>query len=124
MTDNFPGGELKLPDSIYREFNKHDLIKYIFFIFLTIVVALLDGFYILPLSVPLYFIVLIFVIYILILWHSRTIAYHCKNCQHEFEITFWQDLFSAHLPTRKYIKCPKCEERTWATALVKISKRY
>ena len=113
-----------MADPIYREITKHDIIKYIFFILLTIVVALMDGFYILPLSVPLYFIVLIFAIYILILWHSRTTACRCKNCQHEFEITIWQDLLSAHLPTKKYLKCPKCETKTWATTLVKISRRY
>jgi hypothetical protein len=27
-----------------------------------------------------------------------------------------------HLTIKKFIKCPKCETKTWATILVKISR--
>ena len=113
-----------MQENIYRELTKHDTLKYIFFILLTIVILLLNGFYILPLSATLYFLVILLVLYILISWHSRTTAYRCRNCEHEFEIGFWQDLFSAHLPTRKYLKCPSCQTKTWTTVLIKISRRY
>jgi hypothetical protein len=89
-----------------------------------IVIALANGFYILPLSVPLYFFILALIISVFILWHSRTTGYRCPKCQHKFEINFRQDLLSAHLPTKKNLICPACRQRVWATALIKVSKRY
>ena len=40
--------------------------------------------------------------------------YECKNCRHRFVPTFKQALNSPHIATTRYMKCPKCNKRTWA----------
>jgi DNA-directed RNA polymerase subunit RPC12/RpoP len=56
-------------------------------------------------------------------WHARTFAYRCRICGHEFEISFWTDLFNPHWPSRdggwKYLKCPACRRRTKAIVIEK-----
>lgn len=42
-------------------------------------------------------------------------GYHeCKNCKHRFVPTYMQTLIAPHLSTTRYLKCPKCNKRTWA----------
>ena len=43
----------------------------------------------------------------------------CTNCDHEFEISFWQDLITMHMPGKKFLKCPKCSYKDYAIELVK-----
>ncbi|MCJ7456263.1 zinc ribbon domain-containing protein [Candidatus Bathyarchaeota archaeon] len=56
-------------------------------------------------------------------WHARTFAYRCRICGHEFEVSFWTDLFNPHWPSRdggwKYLKCPACRRRTKAIVIEK-----
>ena len=56
-------------------------------------------------------------------WHTRMFAYRCRICGHEFEVSFWTDLFSPHWPSRdggwKYLKCPACRRRTKAIVIEK-----
>ena len=40
-------------------------------------------------------------------------AYKCKNCGHEIVPTYTQALNAMHMGTTRYLKCPKCEKRTW-----------
>lgn len=56
---------------------------------------------------------------LLVAWHSRSFAYRCANCQHEFEIPFLSDLTSPNSSRGKYLKCPQCGKRGWATVLKK-----
>lgn len=60
---------------------------------------------------------------LLVGWHARTFAYRCRNCGHEFEISPWTDLISPHGPSKeggwKYLRCPKCRQRTRATVITK-----
>jgi DNA-directed RNA polymerase subunit RPC12/RpoP len=56
---------------------------------------------------------------VIIFLHSKNSAYICKNCSHEFEISFWQDLLTAHVPGKKMLKCPECSYRDYATELIK-----
>lgn len=51
----------------------------------------------------------------LVLWHSKTTAYICKQCDTKFNITFLTDLVSPQMPpNKKYLKCPNCKKRAWA----------
>lgn len=65
---------------------------------------------------------------IVVRWHSATTAYRCNVCGNEFELSTLQDLFAPHMVTTKYVRCPVCNERTWAEALKKAdpvrSPRY
>ena len=40
-------------------------------------------------------------------------AYKCKNCGHEIVPTYTQALGAMHKGTTRYLKCPKCNKRTW-----------
>ena len=40
-------------------------------------------------------------------------AYRCKNCGHEIVPTYKQALNAMHMGTTRYLKCPKCNQRTW-----------
>lgn len=40
--------------------------------------------------------------------------YECKNCHHKFIPTYMKVLLSMHMSTTRYLKCPKCNKKTWA----------
>ena len=40
-------------------------------------------------------------------------AYKCKNCGHEIVPTYSQALNALHMGTTRYLKCPKCNRRSW-----------
>jgi transcriptional regulator with XRE-family HTH domain/DNA-directed RNA polymerase subunit RPC12/RpoP len=40
-------------------------------------------------------------------------AYRCKNCGHEIVPTYTEALNAMHMGTTRYLKCPKCNKRTW-----------
>ncbi len=46
-------------------------------------------------------------------------AYKCKNCGHEIVPTYMQALNAMHRGTTRYLKCPKCDRRTWCQKVLK-----
>ena len=40
--------------------------------------------------------------------------YECKSCHHKFIPTYIEAMMAPHMSTTRYIKCPKCNKRTWA----------
>ena len=40
--------------------------------------------------------------------------YECKNCNHRFVPSYKQALFAPHMSTTRYMKCPKCNKKSWA----------
>ena len=46
-------------------------------------------------------------------------AYKCKNCGHEIVPTYTQALNAMHMVTTRYLKCPKCNKRTWCKKVIK-----
>ena len=46
-------------------------------------------------------------------------AYKCKNCGHEIVPTYTQVLNAMHRGTTRYLKCPKCNKRTWCKKVLK-----
>ena len=46
-------------------------------------------------------------------------AYKCKNCRHEITPTYREALFAMHIGTTRYLKCPKCNKRTWCKKVLK-----
>ena len=40
--------------------------------------------------------------------------YECKNCNHRFAPSYKQALFAPHMSTTRYMKCPKCNKKSWA----------
>ena len=46
-------------------------------------------------------------------------AYKCKNCGFEIVPTYSQALNAMHRGTTRYLKCPKCNKRTWCKKVFK-----
>ena len=45
-------------------------------------------------------------------------AYKCKNCGHEIVPTYKQALNAMHRGATRYLKCPKCNKRTWCKKVI------
>ena len=46
-------------------------------------------------------------------------AYKCKNCGYEIVPTYSEALWAMHSGTTRYLKCPKCNKRTWCKKIIK-----
>ena len=46
-------------------------------------------------------------------------AYKCKHCGNEFVPTYKQALNAMHAGTTRYLKCPKCNKRSWCKKVLK-----
>ena len=46
-------------------------------------------------------------------------AYKCKNCGFEIVPTYKEALNAMHRGTTRYLKCPKCNKRTWCKKTLK-----
>ena len=46
-------------------------------------------------------------------------AYKCKNCGHEIVPTYFEALWAMHSGFTRYLKCPKCNRRTWCKKVLK-----
>ena len=109
-----------MPDVIYRNSNVKDKIISFVFVVMTIAIIIFSSFFIRPVyGLIVHLIIVIFTIFLLILWHSRKTAYLCQHCDQEFEISFWRDLRSPSLFSKKLLKCPNCGFKDWQTELVK-----
>ena len=40
--------------------------------------------------------------------------YECKKCHNKFVPSYMSALIAPHLNTTRYLKCPKCNKRTWS----------
>ena len=45
-------------------------------------------------------------------------AYKCKKCGHEIVPTYKEALNAPHMGTTRYLKCPKCNKRTWCKKVI------
>ena len=46
-------------------------------------------------------------------------AYKCKNCGHEIVPTYKEILMAKHRGFTRYLRCPKCNKRTWCKKILK-----
>ncbi len=46
-------------------------------------------------------------------------AYKCKKCGYEIVPTYSEALWAMHRGTTRYLKCPKCNKRTWCKKVLK-----
>ena len=46
-------------------------------------------------------------------------AYKCKECGHEIVPTYSEALWAMHRGFTRYLKCPKCNKRTWCKKVLK-----
>ncbi|MGG7177840.1 MerR family transcriptional regulator [Clostridium paraputrificum] len=61
-------------------------------------------------------VILIFAGMLLLVYrHQITTGYICSFCEKRFSIGFIEDLISPQNSGKKYVKCPYCKNRTWAS---------
>lgn len=53
-------------------------------------------------------IVVLILLIVMIVFHSKRTIYICSNCKKEFKLKALKDLFSFNTLKGKYIKCPYC----------------
>ena len=46
-------------------------------------------------------------------------AYKCKNCGHDIVPAYAEALNAMHMGTTRYLKCPKCNQRSWCKKVLK-----
>ena len=46
-------------------------------------------------------------------------AYKCKKCGHEIVPTYKEAMNAMHMGFTRYLKCPKCNKRTWCKKVLK-----
>ena len=44
--------------------------------------------------------------------------YECKHCGHKYVPTFNQVLFAMHVNRTRYMKCPKCNKKSWQKKVI------
>ncbi len=44
--------------------------------------------------------------------------YECKNCHYKFVPTYKEVLCSAHMGMTRYLKCPKCNKKSWSKKVI------
>ena len=108
-----------MPSISYKESSLGDRLFSNILLLLALTIIVLSGLYILEqYGFLIYLLIVMLTNASLILWHSKTRGYRCKNCGHEFEINFWNDLISAHSFKQKMLRCPDFHCKGYATELV------
>lgn len=46
-------------------------------------------------------------------------CYKCKNCGNEIVPTYQEAVCAMHMGTTRFLKCPKCNKRTWCKKIIK-----
>jgi predicted RNA-binding Zn-ribbon protein involved in translation (DUF1610 family) len=49
----------------------------------------------------------------LVKWHARVSSYVCPHCGAKFNITAFISFLSPHVPGKKWLYCPNCNEASW-----------
>jgi DNA-directed RNA polymerase subunit RPC12/RpoP len=112
----------------YRETTREDWLKTIIYVALFIAIITIGAIFLLSAYLYVWLIILTaslilaISLFLLVQWHARNFAYRCLKCGHEFEVSAFTDFISPHGLSRsggwKYLKCPKCHQRSKATVTV------
>ena len=52
----------------------------------------------------------------------KTGIYKCRKCGHEFKPTFKAYMMGMHTVRLRYLKCPKCENKSWCIRKYSFNK--
>jgi len=109
----------------YREVTGADRLKVVAYLVLMIFFNVITAVVLMPRAWPWGFIIWLIVcfcgsLFLLVRWHAKVTAYRCAACAEEYEISFFTDFISPHIPNMKYLKCPDCGEKGWAEVLMKV----
>ena len=108
----------------YRKVSKRDWWRVGAYILLVAAAIVVTAWILIPVAWPIGFAVWLgtFVgggLFLLVRWHAKNTAYRCPACRYEFDISALTNFASPQVPNKKYLKCPRCGKRNWATVLMK-----
>ena len=75
-----------------------------------------------PLSLTIYLAIILVALTSIVRNHARDTLYICRACGDQFTITPWQDLIRPHTLTQKLLKCPRCQQKTWAIVRERVQR--
>ena len=97
-------------------------------ILITSMIMLLTGIFIVRLFVPdgtqqLILVIGLCIVFLPLCFYALKLevsvgAYKCKECGHEITPTYIEALNAIHIGTTRYLKCTKCNKRTWCKKLI------
>jgi hypothetical protein len=101
----------------YPDVQTGDWIKPGIYMALCVVVVIAGALTLLPAFWYAYAILVAAALYLLVRWHSRYYAYRCPNCGNEYTVGIITDFINPHgfsggLTPWKYLRCPKCHQRS------------
>ena len=110
----------------YLESTREDWRKTFSYIAVLVAINVIGTLFLLPALWYIWLILIAGSLFLLVRWHAKNFAYRCLKCGHEFEISISRDFISPHGSSEgsgwKYLKCPKCHERSRATVLRKMKR--
>ena len=116
---------MKTSHHSYQNPQKQDWVKGILSLVIYVAVIGVSAFWLLPDYWYLWLTLVLGGMLLIVNWHTRSYAYRCRNCGHEFEISFLANLVAPHGLDQEgawsWLKCPQCLGRHKAT-VIKIIK--
>ena len=81
---------------------------------ITLAVNLLEEGILLGVIICISTIVLLIAAFIALKFEVDAGYYECKHCHHKYVPTYMQVLFAPHISTTRYLKCPKCNKKSYS----------
>ena len=109
----------------YEDPSRKDWVLGIIVIIVYVVLISVTAFWLLPDDWLIWLMIVIGGTLLIVNWHTKSYAFRCRSCKHEFEISFLKNFFSPHgidkIGAWHYLKCPNCKVRSKVT-VIKIVK--
>lgn len=64
-------------------------------------------------------IVFFITIFVALKYEAEAGYYECKNCKHRYVPEYSDVVWSMHMGTTRYLKCPECKKRSWSKKVMK-----
>ncbi|MBO5143134.1 MAG: helix-turn-helix transcriptional regulator [Clostridia bacterium] len=64
-------------------------------------------------------IVFFITIFVALKYEAEAGYYECKNCKHRYVAEYSDVVWSMHMGTTRYLKCPECNKRSWSKKVMK-----
>ena len=58
-------------------------------------------------------IILVILVLIEVVFYMCMVRFKCQKCNTIFKGRAWEIFFAPHTPTKRYMRCPMCNERLW-----------
>jgi len=109
----------------YQDPTRKDWLLGVALLLIYLIIITLGAFLLIPEYLYWWLLLMVVSTILLVIKQNRNYAYRCRECGHEFEISFLASLISPHGFDKGgswlWVKCPNCENRAKAT-VIKVIK--